>query len=428
MTARGNILIIDDEKDIRFLLSEILEDEGYTVAEAAHSEAAYAELAKGMPDLVILDIWLENSDRDGMEILADLKKKSRTLPVLMISGHGNIEMAVKAIKLGAYDFIEKPFNTDRLLNLVGRAIESGRLRREATAGTVSLSAETPEMQAVQKAAIKAASTDARVLITAPWGAGRTHLARWIHQESPRAGKPFVVLPAHDAAPDAFADALSRAGQGTLLIKDVQNLPRDTQAAVLAALGARTEARVMATAAAPLKSAADFSPDLAERLSVATIALPALDDRRGEIVAMAMAFLGDGHTVHDDAAAWLRHHPWTGQVAELRAVITMAQLRMNLAGARELRAAHLEAEPAMQESGKDDQSGTAAQWLASDLRTAREAFERWYFDHLMDRFDGNVSQVAAFSGMERTALHRKLKALREGENDEGGGEGPARIAS
>ncbi len=422
MTSRGNILIVDDEKDIRFLLGEILQDEGYTVAEAPHSEAAYAAIAKQMPDLVILDIWLENSDRDGMEILADLKKKSRTLPVLMISGHGNIEMAVKAIKLGAYDFIEKPFNTDRLLNLVTRAMESGRLRRSAGAGMVQLTAETPEMQAIQKTAQKAAAGDARVLVTGTWGTGRTHLARWIHQESPRASKPLIVLQSRDLDAVAFADALARAGQGTVVVQDVQNLTHDAQAAMLAAINAKPEARIIATAAPDLK-ATGFLPDLYERLSVTTLALPALDLRRADIVDIAANLLGDGYTVSEDAAIALRRRDWPGQVAELRAVLAMAQVRMALEHTGELRPGHLENTGTSAAASSEPGATGAPEWLSADLRTAREAFERWYFEHLMERFDGNVSQVAQFAGMDRTALHRKLKALKEG-----GGDDAERLAS
>lgn len=412
MASKANILIVDDEKDIRFLLSEILGDEGYAVAEAAHSEAAFAAIAaNGMPDLVILDIWLENSDRDGMEILADLKKRSRNTPVLMISGHGNIEMAVKAIKLGAYDFIEKPFNTDRLLNLVRRALESSSLRRNTSAGSLFLVTSGPEMQTVQKTAAKAATGETRVLITGAWGAGRTHLARWIHQESPRNSKPFVTLACERADTADINDAFTKAGEGTIVFEDVQMLSPESQTLLLGRLNAKPDARILATSSPNPK----ILPDLFERLSVTTIALPNLDDRKSDIPELALALLGDGFTIAEDAGMALKRRAWPGQVAELRALIGMAQIRMALENTKELKAAHLDtgAAPAAQ-SGE----AAPAEWLATDLRTAREAFERWYFDHLMDKFDGNVSKVADFAGMDRTALHRKLKSLKEGGEENG----------
>lgn len=408
--TKGKILIVDDEKDIRFLLGEILSDEGYTIAEAPHSEAAFAEInAHGMPDLVILDIWLENSDRDGMEILADLKKKSRTLPVLMISGHGNIEMAVKAIKLGAYDFIEKPFNTDRLLNLVRRALESGSLRRNVPGGGAHLVTLSPEMQAVQKTALKSAAGDARVLITGPWGSGRTHLARWMHQESPRSAKPFIALPCRDMDVNVLNDALTRAGEGTLVFQDVHLVPADMQAMVLARLNAKLDARIMATSLPGAK----ILPDLYERLSVTSIVLPPLEERRGDMGELCLSILGEGYTVSDEALGTLRHRAWPGHVAELRALMAMAAVRMTLEGTHDLRPHHIAAGDA---AAPAPQASTPADWLATDLRTARESFERWYFEHLMERFDGNVSQVASFAGMDRTALHRKLKSLKEGAAD------------
>lgn len=427
MAAKGKILIVDDEKDIRFLMREILEDEGYVVAEAPHSEAAYAEIAAhGMPDLVILDIWLENSDRDGMEILADLKKRSRTLPVLMISGHGNIEMAVKAIKFGAYDFIEKPFNTDRLLHLVTRALEASRMRTISGAH-VSITAQTPEMQAVMKAAQKAAAGDARVLVTGPWGTGRTHLARFIHQESGRAGKSCIVVPCASAEASLLKELL--AGEGTVILRDAQDLPQPMQTELLARLNAKPEARVIATATPALDSlraGGRFLPDLYERLSVVTIALPPLECRRGDVCDMCATIISESLTAHgmagvvkiaDDAAALLRGRGWQGQAAELRALCQLAAVRMATEGAYELCARHLGELATAAGAAASHDSGIAAEWLATDLRAAREAFERWYFENLMQRFDGNVSQVAAFAGMDRTALHRKLKALKDGEDAE-----------
>lgn len=418
--TKGKILIVDDEKDIRFLLREILEDEGYAVGEAPHSEAAFAEFAKMQPDLVILDIWLENSDRDGMEILADLKKKTRTLPVLMISGHGNIEMAVKAIKLGAYDFIEKPFNTDRLLHLVTRALESGRLRRASSTSAVTIAAGSPEMQTVLKAAQKAAQGEARLLITGPWGSGRSHLARFIHQESARAAKPFVSLWCNDLD---IHEAFTAADEGTLVLRDIQTLSSQAQNELLARLNAKPNVRVIATTDRDLGMEPSFSSDLLGRLSVMNIALPALDDRRGDIAELAHTFIQECFAacgmaseprLSDAVLANLRRSGWPGQIAELRTLCQMAAMRMFLDKAEEALEKHFtfETAPALSLGGTP-----LKDWMGTDLRSAREAFERWYFENLMEKFNGNVAQVAEFAGMDRTALHRKLKALKDGDEAE-----------
>lgn len=403
---KAKILVVDDEKDIRFLLSEILTDEGYSVAQAAHSEAAFAEILRDAPDLVILDIWLENSDRDGMEILAGIKKLPKPIPVLMISGHGNIEMAVKAVKIGAYDFIEKPFNTARLLTLVTRAIESGRLKRGGAMGAVSLVAGTADMLAVQRAAQKAAPGDARILITGTWGSGRGHLAKWIHQESSRSSNPFLSLSSGHLNASAITDALTQVNNGTLVLRDIEKLPADAQSTLLARLNGKCDARVIATSVSDLKSK-DFLPDLYGRLSVTTIAMPPLDERKSDIADLIASIMGEGYTISDEALAQLKHRSWPGQVAELKALLSMALVRMQLVGATEVTQGYISGDAA---PAQNDEAQKL--WLESDLRTAREAFERWYFDHLMDRYDGNVSQVAAFAGMDRTALHRKLKSLKD----------------
>lgn len=409
MSDKPRILIVDDEKDIRFLLSEILTDEGYELAQAPHSESAFAEIAKsGLPDLVILDIWLENSEKDGMEILAELKKMSRTLPVLMISGHGNIEMAVKAIKLGAYDFIEKPFNTDRLLHLVNRAMETNRLRKASSSSFVDFIAGSAEMQTVHKAAQKAAASDARLLITGGWGTGRSHLARWIHQESMRCTKAFIAINCMDIDAGRLADAFAQTGEGTLLLQDVQNLSPAAQSALLGKLNNKTDARVITT----MLPGACVMPDLQGRLAVTGIALPSLTDRRADIPQIAASML-KGFTLSDDVAQSLKRREWPGQAAELRAVCAMLEVRARLDQSKEIRMSHMNADPAAGAPAAAHDS-----WLLTDLRTARESFERWYFDNLMERFDANVSQVAEFAGMDRTALHRKLKALKDGDAGEG----------
>ena len=424
--SKGRILIVDDEKDIRFLVHEILSDEGYHVSEAPHSEAAYAHIeASGIPDLVILDIWLENSDRDGMEILGDLKKRAPDLPVLMISGHGNIEMAVNAIKLGAYDFIEKPFNTDRLLHLVERALESARLRKNGGSSKIRMVASSAEMQATMKLAARAAQGDARVVITGPAGAGRNHLAAWIHQESARETEPFVTISARNLEDSALLSAIGAAGEGSLVIRDVQALNPSAQKTLLKLVAGKPLCRVMVTADKPLKDIPDFPADLNDRLSVVTIDLPGLSGRRGDLGELASDFIaellnkwgqGGAVTLSGDVVDVLRKRNWTGHVAELQALCTMAAFRMLQADTLEAKAEYFDTGEERAPSSAGDHP--AHGWLGHDLRRAREAFERWYFDNLSERFEGNISQMAAFADMDRTALHRKLKSLKEsgdGEN-------------
>lgn len=422
MPHKGRILVVDDEKDIRFLISEILTDEGYAVSDAAHSEAAYAAIeAGGMPDLVILDIWLENSDRDGMEILSDLKKRDADLPVLMVSGHGNIEMAVNAIKIGAYDFIEKPFNTDRLLHLVGRALESNRLRRSGSHSKIRMIATSSDMQAVMKIAARAATGDARVVITGPAGAGRNHLAAWIHQESERAAQPYHSVSARNLEESGLLSAIGTAGEGTLVIRDVQDLSAAAQKTLLKLVAGKPTARIIVTSDRPLKDVAGFSADLNDRLSVLSIDLPGLASRRSDLAELAAGFIAEclakwGRSepviVGEDALTALRKRSWTGHVAELQALCTMAAFRMLQSNAKEVAPAHFEAQDDAPAANTNDSPVTA--WLDQDLRTARESFERWYFENLSERFEGNISQMAAFVGMDRTALHRKLKSLKDGE--------------
>lgn len=426
MSAKGRILIVDDEKDIRFLLREILEDEGYDVSDAAHSEAAYADIAaKGMPDLVILDIWLENSDRDGMEILGDLKKRSKSLPVLMISGHGNIEMAVKAIKLGAYDFIEKPFNTDKLLALVARVFTQNNPAQTigVSARKVDFVTVSADMQVTIKAAQKAASGDARVLVTGVWGSGRTHLARYIHQESSRSGRGLTVLHASNLDSKILSAALAQEGGG-VVIRDIEQLPAAMQAELLAGLNSKKDVRVMATAGDvidAMRADGRFMPDLYERLAVVRIAMPPLQSRLADMSDMCLSFISSRFAlwgisskprIEGVAADALKRMVFDGQAAEFEAFCHGLAARMAVSGQDVITARMI------QGGGLDDvEARVDDRWLDTDLRTARDAFERWYIEAIMARFDGNVSQAAAYAGMERTAFHRKLKALREGAESE-----------
>lgn len=421
---KGRILIVDDEKDIRTLIREILEDEGYDVHDAPHSEAAYAYIAStGMPDLVILDIWLENSDRDGMEILGDLKKREASLPVLMISGHGNIEMAVGAIKLGAYDFIEKPFNTDRLLHLVSRAMESGAAKREGGRARLNLTSDVPEMQAAIKLAAKAAVGDGRIMITGSGGCGRHYMAAWIHQESGRGSLGCVSVRANGLDAVALEKAITKAGAGTLIIRDVADLPEDTQKSLLKHVSGKMECRIITTAHDGFDGRSNgFMADLYDRLAVNVIGLVPLSSRRADVGALATQFvreylkkwgaLSSGVTISDEAAVFLQGVRYCGHMAQLQSLCAVAAFRLMQDSGQVLLPEHFQ-----MDSGSTTGDEKFRVWLAQDLRMARESFERWYFDELSARLEGNISAMASFAGMDRTALHRKLKSLKEGDDVE-----------
>ncbi|HXV74601.1 MAG TPA: sigma-54 dependent transcriptional regulator, partial [Sphingomonadales bacterium] len=352
------------EKDIRELISGILEDEGFATRLAAESETALSEVESRLPSLVILDIWLQNSKRDGLEILKYLKNRHKNLPVVMISGHGNIETAVAAIKLGAYDYIEKPFQTDKLLHLVNRATETERLRQEnerlkQKAGHVEdLTGTSGSMAQLRQTIQRVAPTNSRVLITGPTGAGKAMTARLIHQQSGRANGPFLIINAATIRPDNMEQELfgvelngrvvktgvfERAHGGTLLLDVIEEMPHGTQAKILRVLTeqrfsrvggskeVQVDVRVMSTAGADLKEAikqGDFREDLYHRLNVVGVDVPPLSEHREDIPELADRFLegaalATGYPkkkIDDEAMALLQAYAWPGNVRELKNLI------------------------------------------------------------------------------------------------------------
>lgn len=431
MTAKARILIVDDEKDIRFLIREILEDEGYEVSEAPHSESALSQFSKTSHDLVILDIWLQNSDMDGMEILAEINKRNPAIPILMISGHGNIELAVKAIKLGAYDFIEKPFHTDRLLLMVTRALEQTRLKTQnshlirqtgqgaaqqpATALFTHVSAD------VARQAQKAAQSDARLLISGAWGSGRTYLARWVHQNSVRADRLLSVLSCRIATAPEISRALHDPATGTLVLQDVEFLSPEGQGVLRAALAQSAAEKPIVRIIATLdpSSGQNLSSDLRDRLGVLQLHMPRLRDHRADVPPLFTKLvsqwltrwhLPDSVQLLEQTDIWLRQHDWPGEIQELKSLAGLVAVQLAVTGNRNIMLSHVAVSQAGQ-SGSVKRDGPDTQaWLSQDLRQAREAFEKWYFDSQLQRFSGNISQMAGFVGMDRTALHRKLKNL------------------
>jgi two-component system nitrogen regulation response regulator NtrX len=451
------ILIVDDEPDIRALIEGILSDEGYETRQAANSDQALAAFKQRRPSMVVLDIWLQASKLDGLGILAALHREEPQMPVVMISGHGTIETAVQAIQQGAYDFIEKPFKSDRLLLVVARALEAARLRRENSelrlrAGPETELVGTSQGVAQLRAAIdRVAPTGSRVLVTGPAGAGKEVAARMIHARSRRADGPFVALncatlnPARfeeelfglEAGTDALATprrtgVLERAHGGTLLLDEVADMPLETQGKIVRALqeqgferigGAvrvKVDVRVIATTNRDLQAeiaAGRFREDLYYRLAVVPLKIPALRERREDVPALARHFMArSGETsgmasrdLAEDAMAALQAYDWPGNVRQLRNLIDWL-LIMAPGDAREpIRAEMLPPEvgsaaPAML---KLDRS---SEIMTLPLREARELFEKQYLEAQLLRFGGNISRTANFVGMERSALHRKLKFL------------------
>jgi two-component system nitrogen regulation response regulator NtrX len=452
-----DILIVDDEPDIRALIEGILTDEGYGTRQAANSDQALAAFRARRPSLVILDIWLQNSKLDGLGILNAMHQEEPRVPCVMISGHGTIETAVQAIQQGAYDFIEKPFKSDRLLLIVARALEAARLKREVSELKLRAGAETElvgvssAIAQLRQAVERVAPTGSRVLIQGPAGAGKEVAARMLHARSRRSDGPFVALNCATLAPGRFeeelfgveagpdpvaqprrAGVLERAHGGTLLLDEVGDMPAETQGKIVRALqeqgftrigGAQrvqVDVRVIATTSKDLQAeiaAGRFREDLYYRLAVVPLKIPPLRERREDIPALARHFMAKSvetsgmppRELTEDALAAMQAYEWPGNVRELRNLIDWL-LIMAPGDAREpIRPDMLPpqvgaAAPAVL---KLDRS---SEIMTLPLREARELFERQYLEAQLLRFGGNISRTAAFVGMERSALHRKLKFL------------------
>ena len=448
-----DILVVDDEEDIRELVAGVLEDEGYSPRTAADSDAALAAIADRRPSLVLLDVFLKGSRLDGLELLDEIKRRDPSQPVLVISGHGNLDTAVSAIRRGASDFIEKPFEAQRLLLLVSRATETERLRAEnatlrAQMGfEEQLSGTSGAINQVRATLKRVAPTGSRVLISGPAGVGKEVAARMLHSWSPRASAPFVVVSAARMTPERVEEELfgsersdgsttpgllERAHGGTLFLDEIADMPMTTQGKILRVLTdqsftrvggqrqVKVDVRVLSSTARTLTAEIDagrFREDFYYRLNVVPVFIPALSERREDIPALVEQFVAryaaerrvPTPEVTADALAALQAYDWPGNVRQLRNIVERTII---LAPGDRIGCIEMDMLP--QEVLHDPAGGTAASTttaiMGAPLREAREAFEREYLRVQIRRFSGNISRTAQFIGMERSALHRKLKIL------------------
>ena len=451
----SDILIVDDEADICELVAGLLQDEGYATRTARDSDAALNEIKARRPNLVFLDIWLQGSRLDGLQLLDSVKEQHPEMPVVMISGHGNIETAVAAIKRGAYDFIEKPFKADRLVLVADRALETSRLRREVkelkalTPVPVGMVGRSPSINQLRQSVEKIAPTNSRIMIVGPSGAGKELAARHLHGLSARASGPFVVINAAAITPELMevelfgveqtngtqqrkVGALEEAHGGTLFIDEIADMPRETQSKILRVLVDQTfqrvggstkvavDVRIVSSTSRNIEAeiaAGRFREDLYHRLSVVPIRVPPLAERREDIPDLVTYFMEQisqstglpQRKIGSDAMAVLQSHDWPGNVRQLR---NNVERLMILAGGEP--DAAITANMLPQDVGSMvpamPNGNGGEQLMGLPLREARELFEREYLLAQINRFGGNISRTAEFVGMERSALHRKLKAL------------------
>jgi len=445
----SDILIVDDEKDIRELISEILGDEGYATRMAANSDDCMEQINAEAPALMILDIWLKDSRMDGIDILKTVKRDNPDIPIIIISGHGNIEIAVAAIKQGAYDFIEKPFNIDQLMVVIARAMETSRLRRENSSlrrrdlHSGEMLGQSAAFRKLKDQLDKVTKSNGRVMLTGEPGSGKESAARFIHQHSNRASAPFITVNSASIAPERMEEVLfgrettergiekgllEQAHGGVIYFDEVAEMPLGTQAKILRVLTeqqftrvggtdkVRVDLRVISSTTRDLTceiAAGRFRQELFDRLNVVPIHVPGLSERREDVPLLAEYFIEAFNrtqglalrAISEEAAAMMQTMDWPGNIRQLRNVIERILILGE--GTDPIDVRELPGEAAVPDEGRIVLSGGLA---TLPLREARELFEREYLLTQINRFGGNISRTANFVGMERSALHRKLKSL------------------
>jgi len=457
----SDILIVDDEKDIRELIADILKDEGYATRMAANSDACMEAINAEAPALMILDIWLKDSRMDGIDILKTVKRDNPDIPIIIISGHGNIEIAVAAIKQGAYDYIAKPFNIDQLMVVVSRAMETSRLRRENSSlrrrdmHSGEMIGTSAAFRRLKDQLDKVTKSNGRVMLTGEPGSGKESAARYVHQHSTRAAAPFVTVNSATIAPDRMEEVLfgretperglekgllEQAHGGVIYFDEVAEMPLGTQSKILRVLTeqqftrvggsdkVRVDLRVISSTTRNLASeiaAGRFRQELYDRLNVVPIAVPSLAERREDVPVIANHFIEAFNRTQglalrrlsEEAAASLQTRDWPGNIRELRNVIERVLILGE--GNGQIEAKELTGNTILPDEGRIVLGGQLA---SLPLREARELFEREYLLTQIGRFGGNISRTAAFVGMERSALHRKLKSLGVVTSGKSGGRG------
>ncbi|KAE9628503.1 nitrogen assimilation response regulator NtrX [Parasedimentitalea maritima] len=446
----SDILIVDDERDIRELVSDILEDEGYVTRKAGNSDECMAALNDGLPALLILDIWLKDSQMDGIDILKAVKRDTPEVPVVIISGHGNVEIAVAAIKQGAYDFIEKPFNIDQLMVVIRRAMEASQLRRENSdlrrldGGGAEMIGDSAVYRVLTSQLDKVVKSNGRVMLSGPAGSGKEIAARYVHANSNRSSAPFVTVSCASIEPERMEEVLfgrettergiepgllEQANGGVIYFDEVADMPLGTQSKILRVLvdqkfqrvgggdNVSVDLRVISSTNKDLEQEIrleKFREELFHRLNVVPIAVPSLSDRREDIPMLVEHFIAHFNDTQglplrrlsEEAVALLQTMIWPGNVRQLKNLVERVLILGEGNGPIEVKELPREVE-APNEEGRVVLSGALA---TLPLREAREAFEREYLLTQINRFGGNISRTATFVGMERSALHRKLKSL------------------
>ncbi|MFQ3183826.1 MAG: two-component system nitrogen regulation response regulator NtrX [Alteromonas macleodii] len=446
----GDILITDDERDIRELISDILKDEGFSTRLAGTSDECMAQIDKAIPALMILDIWLKDSRMDGIDILKQVKRDHPEMPVVIISGHGNIEIAVAAIKQGAYDFIEKPFNIDQLMVVIRRAMETSRLRREnlelkrTDAAPTEMLGESAAFRTLISQLEKVSKSNGRVMLTGESGSGKETAARYIHINSDRGDMPFISVNCASIEPNRMEEVLfgreiegrgiepgllEEANGGVIYFDGVADMPLGTQTKLLRVLvdqkfqrvggvdKVQVDVRVISSTNKDLLAeikAETFRQELFHRLNVVPIQVPSLEDRREDIPLLAKHFIDElnisqglsARSLSNDAAALLQTMAWPGNARQLKNVMERVLILGDVPGAIEAKELPTQSD-SIADQGRVLLTGSLA---TLPLREARELFEREYLLTQINRFGGNISRTASFVGMERSALHRKLKTL------------------